>query len=260
MSSNQALNGIGVLVTRPVEQAANLVAQLKKLGASPILFPALEILPAANPSALHATLSRIDQFDFHLFVSPTAARYGLAAALSSAAPGQIERLHAAAVGQGTAAVLHAAGCQNVLAPETGADSEHLLALPEFTDLTGKRVLIFRGEGGRELIADTLRARGAEVEYASCYRRACPHVDASPLLHALAQHQVQAITLFSAETLDNLLHLLGHAGAEAARVVPVFAPHERIARQALAQKFSQVITTKAGEDGLLSGLVEYFGHD
>jgi len=221
-----------------------------------MLFPALAIVAPSQPEQLHACLARIDQYDWTLFVSPTSVQFGFAALPADAAA----RIKVAAVGKGTAAALRAAGCRNVLAPETGADSEHLLALPEFgSNLAGQRVLIFRGEGGRELIADTLRARGAEVDYAECYRRACPQTDPAPLLLAFAQRRIQAITVFSGETLDNLLHLLGAAGAGYALELPLFVPHARIAQHAHAQNFAQVITTAPGEDGVLAGLVEYFNH-
>jgi uroporphyrinogen-III synthase len=257
MTAGGPLTDIGVLVTRPVEQAVRLMARLQELGASPFLFPALAILPAAQPSVLHTVLARADQYDLHLFVSPTAVQFGFAAMPPAGVKTLCAAATVAAVGKGTAAALRAAGCQNVIAPDTGADSEHLLALPEFAQLTGQRVLIFRGEGGRELIADTLRARGAEVDYAECYRRACPQADPTPLRLALAQQRIQAITAFSSETLDNLLALLAPDGQCDARVLPVFVPHARIAQHARSLNFTQVIATGPGEDGLLNGLVEYF---
>jgi uroporphyrinogen-III synthase len=98
-----------------------------------------------------------------------------------------------------------------------------------------------------------------VDYAECYRRVCPRSDPAPLGEALAAGRLQAITAFSGETLDNLLDLLGPA-AESIRALPLFVPHARIARHAQTLNFAQVIATAPGEDGLLAGLVEYFGHD
>ncbi|MDP2787209.1 MAG: uroporphyrinogen-III synthase [Pseudomonadota bacterium] len=311
MISGGPLAGIGVLVTRPVEQAARLMARLQALDAMPLLFPALAIQASAHPQDLRAALAGVDRYDLHLFVSPTAVQFGLAALPSV----QVKNLRAAAIGNGTATALRAGGVENIVAPKGGADSEHLLALPQLAQLAGQRVLIFRGEGGRELIADTLRARGAEVDYAECYRRVCPQTDPAPLLQAFAQQQIQAITVFSGETLDNLLAMLAacrtlvvdsknrprrdqflpdspphspamgqEAGekwaaavdlqptipksdrllaaddAQYARALPLFVPHARIAQHAQARDFAQVITTAPGEDGVLAGLVEYFGHD
>lgn len=256
MTTVGPLAGIGVLVTRPREQAGQLRESLLALGATPLLFPALAILPAINPDALLEVLGRIDRYDLHLFVSPAAVRFGLAALSGDA----VLKLRPAAVGNGTAAALRAAGCGDVLVPDAGADSEHLLALPALANMAAKRVLIFRGEGGRELIADSLRARGAEVEYAEIYRRGCPQVDMMPLRRMLDRHQVQAVTVFSRETLDNLLRMGGADTAESLRALPLFAPHPRIAAHALALNFDNAITTAPGDIGVVAGLVEYFRHD
>jgi uroporphyrinogen-III synthase len=252
------LANISVLVTRPVDQSVRLTQRLQDLGAEVIAFPALAIVGPLRPELLNQHLTEIEHYDWVVFVSPTAVQFGLAA-LRQITPASIAKINAAAVGAGTASALHTAGCNNVIVSESGADSEDLLALPEFADLTGRRVLILRGEGGRELIADTLRARGANVDYAECYRRVCPATDPAPLVAALAAHRIQAVTVFSSETLDNLLQLSDSAAA-ALRVLPMFVPHRRIAEHAKALHFSLPIATAPGESGVVAGLVEYFHHD
>jgi uroporphyrinogen-III synthase len=146
----------------------------------------------------------------------------------------------------------------MIVPDAGADSEHLLALPALAETAGKRILIFRGEGGRELLADRLRAGGARVDYAECYRRGRPESDPAPVLEALAKGGLQAITVFSGETLDNLLDLMGEA-APTLFPLPLFAPHARIADHARARGFATARATAPGESGLITGLVEYFAH-
>ncbi len=259
MSVAGPLAGKGVLVTRPLEQAGSLMLRLQQMSAVPMAFPALAIDGPSQPEMLKARLATVAQYDWLIFVSPIAAQFGMAA-LNLAAPGAAKRIKAAAVGSGTADALRAAGCREVIAPETGADSEHLLALPEFADLAGRQVLILRGEDGRELIADHLRARGAAVDYAACYRRLCPNTDPAPLLQALAQQRLQALTVFSRETLDNLLQLIGSESVQLLRELPLFAPHRRIAEHAQSLNFARAIATGPGESGLLAGLVEYFRHD
>ena len=257
-SITKPLADISVLVTRPVDQSVRLTQRLQDLGAEVIAFPALAIIGPQRPEVLNQHLTEIDYYDWAVFVSPTAVQFGLAA-LRQIAPASIAKINAAAVGAGTEGALRRAGCNNVIVSEPGADSEDLLALPEFIDLTGRRVLILRGEGGRELIADTLRARGAQVEYAECYRRVCPATDPAPLVAALAAHRIQAVTAFSSETLDNLLQLCDSA-ATALRALPLFVPHRRIAEHAKALHFSFPIATAPGESGVVAGLVEYFHHD
>jgi len=248
------LSGLGVLVTRPAGRAEGLLARLRELGADPVLFPTLDILPPADPIALARHLADLAIFDLAVFVSPTAVQYGLAGIESWPAG-----LRAAGVGQATAAALRAAGILPVLAPREGADSEHLLALPELADMAGRRVLIFRGEGGRELLANTLAARGATVDYAECYRRGLPVADPAPLLDAWRRGGIQAVTVLSSQGLDNLFTLLSEDNAGLIRATPLFAPHARIAEHAHALGITQAIATRPGETGLMEGLMEYFAH-
>lgn len=252
------LANISVLVTRPVNQSVRLTQRLHDLGAEVIAFPALAIVGPQRPEKLNQQLTEIEHYDWTVFVSPTAVQFGLTA-LRQIAPASIAKINAAAVGAGTASALRTAGCRNVIVPESGADSEDLLAMPEFADLSGRRVLILRGEGGRELIADTLRARGANVDYAECYRRVCPATDPAPLVAALAAHRIHAVTVFSSETLDNLLRFCDSA-APALRALPLFVPHRRIAEHAKVLQFILPIATAPGESGVVAGLVEYFHHD
>jgi len=228
-------------VTRPRELAEPFARLLEQHGARAIVFPALEIQPLPPPP----TLGRIADFDLVVFVSPSAVRVTLAALP--------RRLTAAAIGAGTARELERAGIGPVIAPVAGADSEALLALPQMHQLAGKRVLIVRGEGGRELLAQSLSERGARVEYAECYRRVRPRTDAATLLAAWRRGEVHAVTVLSPQTLDNFLSMTG--GALSA--VPVFVPHERIARHARERGLREVIVAERGDDGLIERLVAYF---
>ena len=251
---NPSLSGVGVLVTRPAGQASGLMQRLVEAGAKPFSFPALAIFPVDTP-ALRQALAALDLFDLALFVSPTAVEQGLAA-LGRPWPAS---LAVAGIGSGTARALQRAGIARVVTPLDGADSEHLLALPEFRSMTDRCVLIVRGEGGRELIADTLAARGAEITHAVCYRRGRPEADPVPLLKALAAAELQAVTVMSSETLDHLMALAGDGGRAALLALPLFAPHARIAAHARALGFAEAIATAPGDDGLVAGLVEYFRH-
>ncbi len=251
------LSGVGVLVTRPAGQAAGLTRRIREFGGDPLPFPALAILPPRDPAALADSIDRLDDFQLAIFVSPTAVEEGLAAV--KARRDWPPSLSVAAVGKGSGEALAQAGFDSVLAPESGADSEHLLAQPQLRDMTGKRVVIFRGEGGRELLADTLVQRGAKVTQADCYRRALPESDPGPVLAAFAANRLQAVTVFSAQTLDNLLQLLGPAGKAYLAATPLFAPHPRIAQHAQGLGIAHAIATGPGESGVIRGLVEYFAH-
>ncbi|TMH22390.1 MAG: uroporphyrinogen-III synthase, partial [Betaproteobacteria bacterium] len=125
---------------------------------------------------------------------------------------------------------------------------------EMQHVARKRVLIVRGEGGRELLADSLAARGALVEHAVCYRRAKPAADAAPLVAAWRRGEVDALTLSSAQALDNLIAM---GGEELIGALPVFVPHERIAHHARARGAREVVVAGALDDEMLERLVAYF---
>ena len=141
------LDGRGILITRPARQAAGLARQVAAIGGTPVIFPAIVILPPEDRAALERAQRDLACYDFAVFVSANAVEYGVGD--PAAWP---PRLIALAPGPGTAAALAAVGVHNVRQPTTTMDSEGLLALPELESVSGKRVVIFRGGGGRELLA------------------------------------------------------------------------------------------------------------
>lgn len=244
------LAGLNIVVTRPREQATKLMQSISRLGGNPVLFPLLEISPPADPQALAAQLARLADFQLAIFISPNAVQYGMAAIQSVG--GLPSNLHIATVGQGSARALRELGVESILAPQEGFDSESLLSLPELQDMTSKHVLILRGDGGRELLGDTLKLRGAHVEYAECYRRTKPTLDAATLLTAAPN----AITITSSEALTHLYQLLDDTTQSRLLALPMFALHPRIAEKARQLGYAEVHVTATGDDGLLSGLVAW----
>lgn len=245
------LAGVGVLVTRPVRQAASLVRQLAALDATTVVFPAIVILPPRDGTSLARAHAALADYDAAIFVSGNAAEYGVPPVAQWPAS-----LPAFATGPGTAAALAAVGSSDVRVPSTTYDSEGLLALPELVAVNGKRIVIFRGEGGRDHLARTLRERGAQVDYADCYRRAPPESGGKGLVEAILAGRVRAATLTSAEALDNLCGVLSAPARERLARVPVFVPHPNIAAHARALGFEPVVTG-AGDAGLVAGLLEWF---
>lgn len=239
-----SLAGRGVVLTRPRELAEPFARLLDSRGAHAIVFPAIEIQPLPPPPSL----AGLAEYDLVVFTSPSAVRVARAAQ-----PPWPPRL-AAALGAGTRRELEHTGARAIIAPQAGADSEALLALPQVQRLAGKRVLIVRGEGGRELLAESLKARGAVVEHAVCYRRTKPAADAAQLVEAWRRGEVDALTAYSAQALDNFAAM---GGAELIAALPVFVPHERIARRARALGAREVAVAAGGDDQMLERLVAYF---
>jgi uroporphyrinogen-III synthase len=252
MTATGRLDGRGILITRPARQAAGLARQIAAIGGIPIVFPAIVILPPENRTALDHAQRQLARYDFAVFVSANAVEYGVGD--PAAWPSQLTAL---APGPGTAAALAAVGISNVRLPTTTMDSEGLLALPELAAVAGKRVVIFRGGGGRELLAETLVARGATVDTIDCYRRAPPEAGADGLEEALRAGRVDAVTLTSSEGLDNLCALLGPAARARLAATPTFVPHPRIAAHAGELGIARVIVTPPADAGLLAALLEYF---
>src|SRR5205809_6514749 len=190
--SEGPLSGRGIVVTRPREQALALAERIRAAGADPILFPTIQILPPENGAAVSGLIARLDGFRLAIFVSPTAAMRGHA--MVAASRSWPEGLRVAAVGNGTAGALEERGLHAVIAPAGEADSEALAELPELQDLQGRSVVIFRGQGGREWLRTRLEARCARVEYAECYRRARPAVDAGGLLARWQSGGIEAVSI------------------------------------------------------------------
>jgi uroporphyrinogen-III synthase len=219
------LAGTRVLVTRPAAQAEPLCRLIERAGGTPLRFPTIEIAPPSDRAALERIIDRLEQFQLAIFVSPNAVTHALAAIRSrrGALPAQ---LAIACVGPGSARALAEFGIDAALTPGR-SDSEGLLELPRLQQVGGERIVVFRGEGGRELLAETLRQRGAQVEYAECYRRQRPTVDAGALARDLMQERIDIVTLTSADALRNLYGMLGQvAGARLARV-PLVVVSERL---------------------------------
>lgn len=251
----RSLSGRHIVVTRPADQAGHLAAQVRSAGGVAVLFPVLAIHDIDDPQPLLDIAARLDEFDLAVFVSPNAVNKACAAiARQRRWPA---RLRVATMGETSERALAGFGLNDVIAPRQRFDSEALLELPEMREMAGKRVVVFRGDSGRDLLGDTLTDRGASVEYVTCYRRGKPDADITPLLSLWKNHQLDAIVITSSEGLRNLAGLLGAAGAELLKNTPLFAPHARIVAAARALGLRQVVATAPGDEGLLAGLTAYF---
>ncbi len=269
MTNDTPLTGLKIAITRPRDQAVQLARRIEQAGGIPLLFPLLDIAAVQDTRVLSEQISRLGQFDLAIFISPNAVHYGMAAiraagvtlpASLSLNVGRASARHVglkpdlqiATVGQGSAKALRESGVTNVIVPTERFDSEGLLALPELQDVTGWRVMIFRGDGGRELLGDTLRARGATVEYAACYQRSKPQHDAGVLLASAPD----AITVTSSEALGYLCQMLDDSAQAILCDTPLFVPHQRIADLAHRQGWRKVHLTGSGDEGLISALMAW----
>jgi uroporphyrinogen-III synthase len=250
------LAGLGVLVTRPAHQAEPLCDLIAAAGGTPIRFPVIAIEPPADPAVAAAVIDALDGFDLAIFISANAVEQGVAAvrARRDWPPG----LATASIGEATAQALIERGLAPAIRPTDRFDSEALLEQPALRDMAGKRVVIFRGEGGRELLAEALRGRGAEVVYAEVYRRTLPEVDSVPLCDRWRDGEVGVVVITSAEGLRNLCTLLGPAGEPLLRTTPLVVASDRVLQQAQGLGVGQVarVARSASDQGLFEAVVAW----
>lgn len=248
-----------VVVTRPRAQADSLARAIAALGRRVAVLPLLEIAPLDDNSGLQAALRQLPSYALVAFVSPNAV--DAAFAHLSAWPAGVP---VAVVGEGSRLALARHGVTpditTIHCPPDPAnsDSEHLLASLDLAALAGKRVLIVRGERGRELMADTLRAAGALVEPVAAYRRSVPRLNAalaSQLAGLLAGQNDWIIT--SSEALRGLEALVREldpaAGPERLREQHLIVPHARIAETARALGCGRITLTGSGDARLLAAI-------
>ena len=242
-----------VLVTRPAAQSARLCTLLEKAGYEAIRLPTIEILDPENLHELETVSDELDSYDLVVFVSVNAVQKGVEFVLDQRE--WPEETGIATVGARSAEALLPYGLSTDYVPEHQFNSEALLALDELQDMTGQRVAIFRGNGGREYLHDTLTERGAEVDYVEVYRRACPAVAAAAMLELLQPGYLDYITVTSNETLKNLFDMAGAAGQPLLCELPLVVVSQRqslLARQ-LGFKREPLLAANASDAAIVDAV-------
>jgi uroporphyrinogen-III synthase len=244
------LTDLTVLVTRPAPQCAVLCAEIERQGGSAIPFPAIEI----EPIAMAAVAAQVEP-DLIVFVSVNAVEHG--AARVSKGP----RTRIAAIGRATAAALAAAKLTADIVPDAGFTSEALLAHPQLQLASGARVLIVRGEGGRELLKETFVAQGMTVETLEVYRRMRPQVDAARVNEVEARwadEGIDVVTVTSIETLENLQAMLTERGRQLLSNTTLLVPSRRIVAAAVGAglRNDAIVAPGADDASMIGALAQW----
>ena len=231
-----ALHGLRVLVTRPSGRADELLAAITAFGGRAEHIPLLAVTPlnelrdAASWQRTRQHVLELDRYQRVIAISVNAVHYGLQW-IENYWPQLPWGIAWYGIGAATVAELarfdiiaHSGPVTSAAAP---MNSEALLARPELQQLDGERILILRGVGGRETLAETLRERGARVDYAECYRRVEPELDAAAQ-RALREFAFDAVCVNSAETLMNLWQRLDPAARLQLQQCAVIVPSARVA--------------------------------
>ncbi|GGP25712.1 uroporphyrinogen-III synthase [Silvimonas amylolytica] len=246
------LSGQRVWVTRPTAQAEGLMACLREAGAQPVALPLLEIAPTADPAALDIALAELDHADLVIFVSPSA----MDAVMMRRGNAWPARVPVAVVGPGSVRRAQALGMVDIISPAARFDSEGLLAEPRMQALAGRKVLLFRGDGGRDVLPKALSDRGARLHVVSAYRRLPPAFD-SARLGAELDAGCDGVIVSSSEAAHYLFTQFEASYCKRLQSVLYFTPHPRIAAALAEHGATRIVATDAGDAGIVTSLCRYF---
>lgn len=254
--SAEDLSRLTILVTRPGAQCESLCRLIGSAGGEGIPWPALEIEPVEPDPGARGRLANARFPDLAIFVSRNAVEHGLHLVPSDPGPG------IAAIGPSTARALERVGRPPDF-DSPGFDSEAMLAHPALTDMEGRHVFIIRGVGGRELLGETLRRRGASVEYLEVYRR-LPRVSSeaarSALLHRWSRGGVHFYTATSVQLLEALYADLGQDFRELLASTPLVTASRRVVQRSkeLGHRAERILAPGPDDRSLVAAIASWPG--
>jgi uroporphyrinogen-III synthase len=259
-STQKPLNGTTVLITRPQPGSQQLAEAISKAGGTPVQAPMLEIQPYADPAGMRELHAKFSSYAGVIFISPNAVKHGLPV---------VRRL---GLGQKTLFAIGHGTRQSIVdslvddasvtlkMPLKVFNSEGLLDLEEFnaSTVTGKRFLIMRGNGGREYLADTLKQRGASVDYLATYERIPTE---KSLASVLQEHQVEnpAIgVITSVEGLQILAKKISTEGLQRLFQMPLVVAGSRIAHELENHGFTNppLIADNPSQENIIARLMRW----
>ncbi|MCP4472037.1 MAG: uroporphyrinogen-III synthase [Gammaproteobacteria bacterium] len=255
------LQGQVILNTRPAHQQAELTRLLQQEGAQVLAFPVIDIQPVVIGPAQQCLADAVDDYDILLFVSRNAVEGALRFVnCRRLRPSVRLGVIGAATREALAAALGASGldADDCLIAEEPYNSEALLRAPALQQVDGKRILILRGQQGRNLLGDELRRRGASVDYAEVYRRALPDRTAEDFNRLVTEGFPTLVILTSAEGMHNLVELVDETAARALCRTPWLLISERMRESALklGHNAAVLIARSASDDGIRQTICEW----
>ncbi|MBA6413283.1 uroporphyrinogen-III synthase [Parahaliea sp. F7430] len=245
-----------VLITRPEGQGAALGKAVEALGLEAVYQPVIELEPYAElPAEQHSLIQDLDYYQHIIFVSSNAVRFAMPW-LENQWPQWPVGINWYAVGSGTARELKRYGLEP-LTPGIEMTSEGLLKLAPLSEPQGDRVLIVKGDGGREFLRETLEQRGAQVDRFFCYRRKAVQLPPQGLANLLDRAQVGVVLISSGEGLGNFLALLSPAETTKLWAVTLVLPSQRVAAVAQEAGFKHLIVAdNASDEAMLRALKQW----
>lgn len=251
---NLALKNKTIIVTRPSLQAKHLLDLITINSGTAISFPTLEISPVNKPAVIKHKLQNLKAYQWLIFTSSNAVNFAVAA--NNGKITAFNTVPIIAIGHATARTLLNYGLKVTLMPKNGFNSEAILALPELQNIQQQRILIVRGVGGRALLTQSLKDRGAIVDNLEVYQRQLPKlVNESNILKVLQQPQCKLITITSVECLQNLVLMLKLKTQETLLNLPLIVISQRIKHHALQMGFKQVyVSANPADEAVLETII------
>lgn len=247
-----------ILIVRPPEYGASLFSKLLAADFNPIRFPTIEFGPTPNQQILQAAIQKLNTTDIIIFTSRAAVLFGIEAIQNfGILPADIKCV---AIGPATKEALLQRGIQNVICPEDPPyESEALLKLPIFQNIKDTSIKIFRGNGGRQLLFETLVARGAELEFVECYQRCVPSVNSYEIMKFFKENDSDdnldaIIIVMSIESLMNFKKMVPVELWSSIQRKPLIVISERLKQKAQDLGFSKVLLSKSTEDDSIISLL------
>ncbi len=254
---SRVLDGVNVLVTRPEQQAEALCESIENLGGTAVRFPVIEITQSKNQQAAKAALDNISHYDIGIFISRNAVDWTmkLLAEKSSA----LDKLTLIAIGVATAETLKQVSSAQIIT-NSGTNSGALLELDALSaeEIIDKKIIIFRGEGGREYLATALRERGAQVDYADVYRRDCPEYSSDTIDELCRSSLPDIVIATSNNGLENLFTLLNDEQRNLLLSKQLIVMSERMLNFSIEFGFSRapILAEESCDEGILNAIVKW----
>jgi uroporphyrinogen III methyltransferase/synthase len=256
---SQTLLGKRIVITRARSQAGSLARRIEDLGGEVLEFPTIEIRPPADPRPIEAAIKNLTRYDWLVFTSANGVEcfFERMAHFKRSLNDRAD-MQFAAIGPETAKRLEAVGIKNCLVPATYR-AEGILDLLQRDAMRGKRVLIPRAAEAREILPETLRRWGAEVNVVETYRTVIPQADTGKLKEMLRRRAVDMVTFTSSSTVANFARLFdGRRLADILNEIPIACIGP--ITQNTVEELGGIAAVSAREftiPGLVYAIVEYF---
>jgi uroporphyrinogen-III synthase len=245
-----------IMITRPAHQAGPLIDAIKTAGGLHFLFPTLEIEPIPLTSADKNILQQINDYDIIVFISPNAVEYGLRQI--NAHTTLNSRPLIATIGPGSAdALKNRLGKMPDIMPQDNFNSEGLLSNRAMQNVANKRILIIRGNAGREHLKETLEQRDAKVNYLNVYQRTKPQLPTKDLEQQLQNKQIAAIVITSATSIKNLLEMVPATVLNTLLQIPLVLINDRLINIAHEAGFTNelLVAAAASDEAIVETLIQ-----